>query len=129
MKRLIWILMIVPLPLLCGCRSVWVKFNNLPIWTATANRTVITNMTKDLRFDVLRDGVQITESPVLPGEQYIVDLRNHYNSGEKTHLLTVVVRDCCGEKQGITERVIRVSSYEQDCRSWNIDSEEFRKRK
>ncbi|MEK7640875.1 MAG: hypothetical protein AAB389_02665 [Patescibacteria group bacterium] len=128
MRKIFRAVMLLLVPyFLCGC-AITGKIGGWPIFSATATTTTIVNNTTDARFVVLLNGKIINEFYVLPGQDFSFSSRN-FSDNEKEYCVVVKAYDADDRMLGVTEMSYTVRQYEAGCKTWVINSYNFRGRK
>lgn len=127
MKKILWILLLVPLPLLCGC-SLTAKIGNWSIWSATATNVTVVNNTEGLYFDLVLNGKTVFPKLIPPGSHGTFGLRN-FTDARKEYGLVIKAYDASGNVVGVTTEEYTLGSYQSSNNTLVLNSDDFIQRR
>ncbi len=127
MRKFLWILLLVPLPLLSGC-SLTAKIGNWSIWSATATNVTVVNNTENLYFDLILNGKKVRPDLIPPGSHGTFGLRN-FTDQHKGYGLVIKAYDGSGNVVGVTTEEFTLGSYQASNHTLVLDSTDFSKRR
>lgn len=127
MRKILWILLLVPLPLLCGC-SLTAKIGNWSIWSATATNVTVVNNTEGLYFDLVLNGKTVFPKLIAPGSHGTFGLRN-FSDVQKGYGLVIKAYDASGNVAGVATEEFTLGSYQASNHTLVLNSRDFTERR